>query len=86
MDKNVVIDRALDLSKKSRQRWIALAKSLDVSIQAKIFKIEEPNVHAKRRFKDDPRGLTYEHWLEAAEIHHASYDPPTLDEGFDSIS
>jgi len=85
MGKNVVIDRALDLNKKSRLRWIALAKSLDIPIQARLFKINDPEIHARRRFEDDPRGLTYDHWLEAAQRHHDSYDPPTLEEGFDHI-
>jgi len=85
MGKNVVVDRALDLRKESRQRWIALAKSLDVEIRAKIFKIDDPEVHARRRFEANPRGLTYGHWLEAARRHYANYDPPTLEEGFDHI-
>jgi predicted kinase len=85
MGKSVVIDRGLDLAQQSRQRWIALAKSLDIRIVARTFKVEKPEIHAKRRMESDGRGLPFEHWIEAAERHFSVYEPPTVEEGFDCV-
>ena len=85
MRKNILVDRGLNVRRSSRARWIALGRSLDVSISAVVFQVFQPEVHAQRRFESDPRGLSYEYWLEVAKKHASQYDPVTLEEGFISI-
>lgn len=85
MNKVVLIDRALNLSKKSRQRWIALANSFDVKIELIKTKIELPEIHAERRMKSDPRGHDFEYWKRVAEEHFQNYVAPSLEEGFSEI-
>lgn len=86
MGRNVVVDRGLDIRATSRRRWIALAKSLDVPINAVIFKKEAPEVHARRRSDSDSRGHDYNYWLkEVAEVHDRQWVRPSRDEGFDDI-
>jgi len=84
MGKNVLIDKGLSLNKKSRARWIALGRSLDVPVRARVFDIVAPETHAKRRSKES-RGHSYDYWLMVAKRHIDVYEPPTLDEGFESI-
>lgn len=84
-EKNVIIDRGLNISKAARQRYIALARSFDITCEAVVFKKEQPEVHAKRRYEHDNRGHDYEYWLKVAERHAAIWDDPTLEEGLDRI-
>ncbi len=85
MHRTVIIDRGLNLSVQGRRRWIALAKSFDVDVEAIQFKIETPEIHAQRRMQSDSRGHTYDYWLGAARHHLSGYVTPTYDEGFDAI-
>ena len=85
MGKDVVIDRGLSISLHARARWLALAKSFDVPIQAVVFEVFAPEVHAIRRFESDRRGHTYEYWLDVAQVHWGQYIQPTIDEGFDAV-
>jgi predicted kinase len=78
----VIIDRGLNVGKKSRQRWIALANSFDVQCEAIVFPKDAVEVHAKRRFEKGSRGHSYDYWLDVATEHNKQYDEPTLDEGF----
>lgn len=85
MGKDVVIDRGLDISTGSRKRWVAIAKSLDTPIQAIVFKVETPEIHAERRVKSDARGYDYQYWLDVARAHFTRWDDPTESEGFDEV-
>lgn len=85
MNKNVIIDRGVDIRATSRQRWIAIARSLDAPIDCVCFEVFQPEVHAKRRFEHDNRGRDYEFWLSVAKKHHSVYTKPTIDEGFANI-
>jgi len=85
MGKNVVIDRGLDIRKTSRQRWIALAKSLDIMIIAVVFEKKTPEEHAHRRYESDGRGYSYEYWLKVAKIHDKQWSMPSIFEGFDGV-
>lgn len=85
MHRYIIIDRALNLSVQGRRRWIVLAKSFDVPVEAIQFKVETPEVHAERRAKSDTRGHDANYWLEVARHHYAGYVPPTVEEGFDTI-
>lgn len=85
MGKNVVIDRGLNISAISRQRWITMSRSLDMPISAVIFEKFDPGIHARRRFDADPRGLSFEYWCQVANKHEAVYERPDLSEGYESI-
>lgn len=80
----VAIDRGVNVSAKSRQRWITLAHSYDVQCEAVIFPKDTPEVHAGRRAKDG-RGHDYDYWLKVAKHHDSIYNEPSLEEGFDKI-
>jgi predicted kinase len=83
--KSVIIDRGLNVSVKGRHRWIALARSFDIPCEAIVFPLDNPEVHAKRRFDSDNRGHTYSYWLKVANAHYEAYRPPSIEEGFDKI-
>ena len=85
MGLDVVVDRGLNNTIRSRKRWVALARSLDVSIGARKFPIWSAEEHAIRRVKIDGRGHDYEFWLRVAKIHLESWQKPTIEEGFDYI-
>jgi predicted kinase len=85
LNRKVLVDRGLNVSVKARQRWVSLARSLDMSCVAMVFENEGPEVHAKRRTDHDARGLAYEYWLKVASLHHAAWEVPTQEEGFDAV-
>ncbi len=85
LNRVVVVDRGVNLNPHSRKRWISLAHSFDVPCEAVVFEFSIPAVHARRRFKHDNRGHTYDYWYEVALTHHNKYIPPSKEEGFDSV-
>lgn len=85
LGKSVVIDRGLNVSRGSRQRWTSLAKSLDIPCVAIVFQKEAPEIHAQRRYQADVRGQSDAYWLEVARRHASVYEEPTISEGFDYI-
>jgi len=85
MGRSVIVDRGLNVSLAGRCRWIALARSFDVSITAVVFKNDGPEEHARRRTNSDGRGHPYEYWLRVAEFHNSLYIPPIVEEGFDAV-
>lgn len=85
MQRIVMIDRGLNINIKGRQRWLALARSFDVPIEAIIFKNEGSEVHAKRRVNSDHRGYDLIYWKMVADFHNSNYSEPTECEGFDLI-
>lgn len=85
MGKSIVIDRGLNISKKGRKRFIALAQSFDIPCFANVFKNEGVETHAMRRYNSDNRGHTYEYWLNVAKKHNEIWEFPTIEEGFNEI-
>lgn len=85
-NKKIIIDRGLNISKKSRKRWIVLANSFDVSVDVVVFNNEGPEIHAERRFKSDHRGYNLNYWFEVANKHYNSWDDPSKDEGIGMIN
>lgn len=85
LGRSVIIDR-VNGTKASRARWISMAKSLDVEVSAVVFPMCDSEVHASRRSYSDSRGYDYKKWLEVVEKHKASYQIPTMDEGWNYIS
>lgn len=85
LGKDVVIDKSFSLTSKSRKRWIRVANSFDVPVQATVFKFALPYEHARRRYNSDNRGLDFVHWWNVALQHSSIYEEPRLEEGFDLI-
>lgn len=81
----VIIDRGLNVSKRGRQRWIALANSFDVECEVIEFPKDTINVHASRRYESSNRGHSYEYWLKVATEHGKIYEEPTCAEGFNKV-
>ena len=84
MGRTVLIDRGLNISRQGRERYIALAKSFDVPIEAIVMTKESPEIHAQRRFDSNSRGYAYKYWLDVAKIHDGIYERPTIKD-FSSI-
>lgn len=80
----IVIDRT-SMDRKSRSRWIYLAKSLDAQVVCIEFPIEDPQTHATRRYRHDSRGYTWDQWMKVATKMQNVYQKPELSEGFDNI-
>lgn len=66
--RDVVVDRT-HLTRESRQRWVDLGKRLSVPVQAVQFARLDAAIHARRRFEADPRGRTFEEWLQVSQHH-----------------
>lgn len=71
--RDVVINR-LNHKRKTRLKWIELAKEVGASVILVKFKWEAPEVHAQRRMDHDSRGLTFERWLGVAMQKHNERD------------
>jgi predicted kinase len=85
MGKDVVVDKGISLSVNSRQRWISIGRSLDIPVQCVLFQFFSPEIHAERRAGSDDRGLGFDYWLKVAKVHFASYEEPTVGEGFSAV-
>ncbi len=85
MGRLVLVDRGLSVSIQGRQRWLALARSFDVSCEAVVFKNDGAGVHARRRADADARGHDYNYWLKVATFHDKQYSEPLLEEGFGAV-
>ncbi len=85
LQRTAIVDRGLNVSVRARKRWIAMADSLDVPCEAIVFPRDSNELHAKRRFENDSRGLSYDVWLNIARRHSADYAVPTVEEGLDAV-
>jgi len=85
LDRLIVVDRGLNGSINGRQRWLSLARALDMKCEAVVFKNEGPETHAQRRSAGDSRGHSFDYWLKVAKAHNSDYSEPTVAEGFDSV-
>ena len=79
--KSVIVDVG-NRTRAVRQRWIGLAHMYDVPAYAIHFEKTDPKTHAQRRYDSDPRGLSYEKWLEVAHRHHDIFESVRDSEGF----
>lgn len=84
LGKNVTVD-ATHSTKSSRNRYLSLAKTLDTEVRCVTFKREDPEVHGRRRYESDSRGVSLEEWIKIAQYHESIFEPPTMDEGFIAI-
>lgn len=85
LGKDVIVDRSLNLTPKSRRRFIGLAHAYDVDAIAVVFEFCDPIVHAQRRKKDNLRGYSFEDWHNVAKTFHEKYIPVKEHEGFDKV-
>ena len=69
------------LAKRGRNRWLAIAKSFDVSCEAIVFPVDEPLIHAQRRFDNDVRGHNLGYWQDVAIFHAKQYVEPSRQRG-----
>lgn len=84
LGRDVVVDRT-NLKRSTRRRYISAARCMDAEVEAVVFPMLGPEIHAERRAKSDGRGFGYEKWLEVAQRHMNGFSPVAEDEGFDSI-
>lgn len=82
---DVVIDRT-NLSRDSRSRYVAIARSFDVPIICTMFPMSTPEAHGSRRARSDGRGYDEAYWIRVAREHAKSYVAPNSDEGFEYIT
>lgn len=85
MKRDVIIDRGMNLTPKSRRRFVGLAHSFDVNAVAIVFEFCEPIIHAQRRESHDLRGYSFNYWLNVAKVKHEQFIPPQEYEGFDKV-
>lgn len=81
---DVVVDRT-SLRRHERERWIKIAKDLEDKIDAVVFPFEHHEIHAQRRFDDDPRGSSLEAWTSVTRTHGMNASVPDESEGFRKI-
>lgn len=85
LHKDVIIDRP-NYSKHMRARYIALAKSLDVTSKIIVWNWDiHPFILAERRYYANSRGLSLEVWTKVAQEHLSKYERPSLEEGAGEI-
>jgi predicted kinase len=82
---DVVVDRCSE-HRKTRDKYVDIARRFGAHTHLIITGWHDPKIHAKRRFEDDPRGLSYEVWLGVAENKESSRNEISPDEDFDNKS
>jgi predicted kinase len=80
---SVCIDRT-NMDRKRRQRFIEIGKQYDAQIVAHNWGMGNPERNMKNRMKN-PRGIPENKWREVFDFMQKSYEPPTIEEGFDLI-
>lgn len=85
LDKDVVIDRGLNVTKSARKRFVSLCNSFEVPCDAIVFDFVLPETHAKRRMQSDPRGYNYDYWFNVANRMDLDYQEPCETEDFRNI-
>ena len=85
LGRDVIVDRGVNLTPRSRRRFVGLAHSLDVDAIAVVFEFCDPIVHAQRRAKDNLRGHSFDYWLDVATTFHNKFVSPEEHEGFDKV-
>lgn len=84
LGRDIIIDRP-NLTKRSRSRYIGIANSCDVLIDAICFPWLSPEESAIKRFQSDSRGKSLEHWNQAAQRHYSIKEDPEESEGFHRV-
>lgn len=82
---DIVLDET-NISKR-RRSWIFDHVPKDVyDIEAVVFPDSGMKKHVERRLQDDPRNLTVAVWESVYHKMHNNYEPPSFDEGFNTIT
>jgi predicted kinase len=79
LGRDAIVDRP-NYSKAMRQRYAAIARSLDCRVEIVVFPKASLEAHAMRRSKSDGRGYSYQDWLDVVKRHESLYEEPTEDE------
>lgn len=83
--RDLIIDRGVNITRRSRRRFIGLASAFDTDVYAIVFPFESSEVHVERRMLNGHRDRTYYEWMEATERHIKEYEVPLMEEGFKDI-
>jgi predicted kinase len=84
LGRDVIVDRPL-LQRRTRHRFVDMARLYGASSTAIVFPFASPEEHAERRHRSDGRGHSLEYWIKVARHHLSQYEPVTCDEGFDQV-
>lgn len=71
--RNTILDR-MNYKSDTRKRWAAIAKDHGFECWVILFPRESPEIHAKRRYDKDNRGVSYERWLKVAKEFEENYE------------
>jgi predicted kinase len=82
--KSIIVDK-VNMSIRSRRKYVEYAQELNVPICVHHTQIETPEIHATRRYHFDHRGYSLQEWKKIAERHLSEYERPTHSEGFSWI-
>lgn len=85
LNKTILIDRGLNISKEARKRYLAMANSLDIKCEALWFENYGVGWHANLRYNKDNRGHSLEYWETVAKHHNENWEQPDMSEGFSKI-
>jgi len=81
---DVIIDETT-IFKRFREDWIKVLRHADPDIHIICVKFTETERNLANRMSGDTRGHNEGYWAMVLDNMKCSYDPPTLDEGFDEI-
>lgn len=77
---NLIVDKALNLTRASRLKWVNIAKAMNYEPVYVLFNFEDPLIHATRRMNDDPRGHDEDYWLNVAKAQIERFEELNRDE------
>lgn len=84
-DCDVVVDRT-SMDRKTRARFVELARKLGVEIEAHVMAETNKDILVCRRMNSDSRGISQDKWRDVIDRLEASYEEPTPSEGFKTIA
>ena len=82
---SIVVDCGNNVNKERRKQIIDCAKKYNVPCEAIIFPLDDPKIHAERRYNDNSRGFSLKMWLTVVEKYAKLYSRPDENEGFAHI-
>ena len=77
--RSVVVDNT-NRGRPHRAPFLSAARRAGMKVRAVLFPASPPEIHARRRFESDPRGKSFEYWLEVARLIEEESEHPGPDE------
>lgn len=77
--RSVIVDNT-NRTRQQRAAIVRHGREMGMQVKIVLFPRESAEVHAERRFRSDPRGCTYEYWLEVARKIETEWEDPGTDE------